>query len=302
MTDNTLHAAQLAEIIRWCKAVRDSQCKSFVDVALRHPEIWVPLRQDGFLRQILAQSLGWAQRINEEAIRTLSASELGAVLLNVGLDNAADFWVSNPSMCNKMHCAGKLDAALACVRSSLQPETEKVIPDSEVHELNGYGYLQAWLQLDLERAHENRPDVLDEALKELPIMPPQGWQTTGGRVADLADLIIARLLERAGIAFEAPGHVSAVKDVARYPDAFRLLRHHVIVRVCSTEAFHHGDATQTTLRIVRIDSGLIDSEALIIGYTHHVVESLRDIGVPVAFDKGFTYSSLVHPTAHAISP
>lgn len=300
MTDKTLNAAQLAEIICWTEEVRKTQCSSFVDVALRHPAIWAALRLAGIRRRVFAQACGWSLRLNTEAIRTLSAAELGTVLLNQGHENAAEFWVDYQSMCNRMHHAGKLDAALAFVRSSLQVEPNEVVPDSEAAELDG-GYLQAWLLLDPEGAREtHKRNGLDNALKTLSIMPPEGWPTTGGHVGDLPDLIIARLLESARIAFEAPGAMRAVINGDRHPDAFRLLRHHVVIRVCSAASFAEVGSAEMMPRTVLIDRGLIESEAHLVCFVHHLIESLLDAGVQVYFDKPFSYSSLVQPNSLSV--
>lgn len=296
MTDRALNSPQLAELIRWAKAVRESQCKSFVDIALRHPAVWATLRHDGFLRRMLAQSMGWPLRLDEESIRSLHASEIGVVLLNSGLDSAADFWVGLPSMCNRLHRARKLDAALAFVRSTLEQGPNDGARDMNDVEPNPYGHMQAWLRLDSKGAEVAREqNHLDEALLVLPIMPPQGWPTAGGPVTELCDLIVARLLECAEIKFEAPGSTEIFTERDRHFDSFRLFgrRERIHVRCVADITAHEASGAMPCT--VLIDRGLIDSDARIFGFAHHVIESLLDVGVKMSFDKFFSYSSLVQP-------
>nr|WP_288090721.1 hypothetical protein [Thauera sp.] len=113
MTDNM--NPPLASIIAWIEEIRRVECASFVDVALRLPEVWSVIRAQGLARRTIAQACGWPLRLSRDAIQTQSANSLGVTLLNFGADCAIGLWQYAPRTCHLMHVEGKFHDACALV-------------------------------------------------------------------------------------------------------------------------------------------------------------------------------------------
>lgn len=285
MTDNM--NPPLSSIIDWIEEIRRVECASFVDVALRLPEVWSVIREQGSARRTIAQACGWPLRLSRDAIQTQSPNSLGVTLLNFGADCAIGLWQYAPRTCHLMHVEGKFHDACAVMRASVGEEAEdegSALDDTELH---SRGFLEAGLRLDLQGIKRTLAARGEAHLRRLlPAMPEEGCATAGGWVLDLPSLIVARLLEQSQIAFEAPNFVRDPKARAAYPGGFHLTRASVVLGFGDPRHSQYEVASTATPRVVVVDDGLLDSPGWLVAFLHHLVESLAEVGVNAADSLG----------------
>jgi hypothetical protein len=285
MTDNM--NPPLASIIAWIEEIRRVECASFVDVALRLPEVWSVIRAQGLARRTIAQACGWPLRLSRDAIQTQSANSLGVTLLNFGADCAIGLWQYAPRTCHLMHVEGKFHDACALVHASVAEATEDEASALEDTELHSRGSLEAGLRLDFEGVKRTLDARGEAHLRSLlPMMPEEGCATTGGWVLDLPSLIVARVLEHSRIAFEVPDSVRDPRARAAYPGGFHLTRASVVLGFGDPRHSQYEVASTATPRVVLVDEQLLDSPGWLVAFLHHVVESLAEVGVSAADSLG----------------
>ena len=278
MTDNT--APSLASIVGWIEQIRAQACRSFADVAMRLPEVWSVIRTQGPTRRTIAQSCGWPLTLGRDEIESLPSDKLGVTLLNFGADCATSLWQAAPRICHLMHVHAKLDDAYALVRASIAERQEDQSWILDDLELKACGALESGLRFDLGGVKRTMAARGEAPVRRfLPMMPARGCETAGGLVFDVPSLIVARVLEYSQLAFDAP---EAVRDpVAReaLPGGFHLTQAHVVLGFGKSRPSRYAPPSGACMHVVRVDDRLLESPAWMIGFLHHVVESLADVGV-----------------------
>ena len=284
---NDMNRTRLESIVDWIEDIRRLGCASFADVALRLPEVWSAIRADGATRRTIAQSCGWPLRLSRDEIHTQPAERLGVRLLNFGTNSAISLWPYAPRICHLMHVEGKLHEAYAFMCASVRESEEDEAYILDDTELQGRGFLEAALRLDLEGIKRTVAARGEAHLRRLlPTMPEEGCATTGGWVLDLPSLIVARVLEHSQIAFEVPDSVRDPRALAAYPGGFHLTRAGVVLGFGDPRHSQYEVASTATPRVVLVDDGLLDSPGWLVAFLHHLVESLAEVGVSAADSLG----------------
>ncbi len=284
---------------------------SFVEMALLDPSGWLELYKAPALRHEIAEQLGWPTSLNLRMFASMSLAEIVAVVLNMGMEDAFEFWHGEPECADQLHREGRFRLVAEFLGWSspahYQPET---LADA-INTATPFWSLQAWLELDRQTA----ACVISkgwflEVSHHLSFMPDQGWITRGGVTKSIALLIVARDLEGMGVGFSLISgddgylHTLPLMICQRQPDYCEsgdvlIPDYQLVLRV---GRYSGGLAPLPQyfdlqgFRVAFIDEGLLHGPGQVIAFVQHVRMALRRSGLIGNENGSGSYSDLLRTT------
>ena len=269
-----------------CSEILALGATSFIDVALMAPELWSRF-PDTKARQQVAELLGWPAVCTVDFFEQMAVMDFVAVFLNGGIQTAVELWHRHPDASEFLRATGRLDAVLRLL---------PIIPGSRVYPENpgcflerclDAGCFEVWRDIDpVAYRAALQLGFLEAISGQVPHRPPSGYPTTGGPVETTAQLIVARLLEFAGVGFEVNMCLRLPKRTPgwmRYPIDFVLSDANTCVIVTSASGSQAAYDDQRRVawlkrvsrgdgepRVLSLDSEVLGSAGGLTAFVNHV--------------------------------
>ena len=191
------------ELLELSAQLLDLQVNSFIDLAIRFPDLWRRLSAPP-LRRRLADSLDWPKQFIPELFDQMTLMDFIAIFLNAGPESLEEIWLKHAAAADYLRQTGRLQRVI----DSLQiPPKTKAYPneaDFFVNRCRVVGSFEAWRDIDRPGfAAALKQGQLTAVARRVPRRPVGGYPTAGGEVLTTAQLIVARILEAVGVTFLA---------------------------------------------------------------------------------------------------
>jgi hypothetical protein len=151
----------------------------------------------------VARALGWLPRLEPGELEHMTDAQAAARFRTLDVASMTDMWRRAQPWCEKLRRAGRLESVAALLGISYVNEFH---PSDDVNyyleRCARVGDFKAWCTLDRVAAQMARQHgLMPEVRRRAPKRPAEGYLTSGGYCASLAELAVARLLEANGVEF-----------------------------------------------------------------------------------------------------
>ncbi len=131
----------------------------------------------------------------------MSDQEFARRFIERGARTASDLWRINNAWCKQLTRRGQLDHVRSLVNAHYVNERHEPSVDYFIARCRRYDFFEAWTCADRVAAQTARRLGFFDQVRALARHRPPRFSTRGGPVKSLAELVLARLLERNGVAF-----------------------------------------------------------------------------------------------------
>lgn len=303
VTWTNISGTEAETLIGWIYHLRKERIASFVELAVRAPDAWERLREAPEMRRQIAVILGWPRTCDSNLIEQRRVLDIAAVLLNLGYTSALALWTDLPIKCHRLHFTGDLDTVLALLGLDNWATTLPRLLPELLDAAEEYRTLNAWLQLDPEGVREACEQGWHPELAALlPIQPPEGWVTRGGRVRTVASLLVARYLEANDVPFVAPSTNDLPHDPQGLAAGFSLPKHEAVLLVTPIAPnIDQAVMNDSHVRVLWADESLLRTSLHVVAFTLHLRFQLADADIVKKRRLGVS-SDLLSPVPKAHGP
>ena len=186
----------------WTECVRATGAKTLSQ--------WAELSRSSYnhavtlgVQRDVARALGWLPRLESGELEHMTDAQAAARFRTLDVASMTDMWRRAQPWCEKLRRAGRLESVAALLGISYVNEFH---PSDDVNyyleRCARVGDFKAWCRLDRVAAQMARQHgLMPEVRRRAPKRPAEGYLTSGGYCASLAELAVARLLEVNGVEF-----------------------------------------------------------------------------------------------------
>ena len=184
----------------WCDFVRSLDVRSLTQWATKSRISYNYALSLG-IQRIVADALGWYSKLPNGSLRSLSDEEFAQRFISRGAKTASDLWRINNSWCKVLSRRGRLDYVRSLVSAHYVNERHEPTLAYFLARCCRYDFFEAWTCADRVASQTARRLGLLGEVRARARRRPLRFTTRGGPVRSLAELVVARILERSGIPF-----------------------------------------------------------------------------------------------------
>ena len=163
-----------------------------------------------------------------------------AIFLNSGVRTVEELWQWHPNACEHLHRTRRLESVVHLLGLDQTIAVQAEPPGFYLARCQNAGCFEVWRDIDPAMYRQAlRHGFLEGIAAQVPFRPLDGYPTTGGPVRTTAQLIVARILEFAGVSFQTNMHLRAGNRApgwAYYPIEFVLAKPTRYVMITSGES------------------------------------------------------------------
>lgn len=187
---------------QWVAEVRISGVSSLTAWAGASRSSYNAARVLGMHRQVAA-ALGWKTKLPDGALRTLTAEDFARRFRDRGARTPSDMWRINNAWCKLLRRQGRFDEVRQLIEVDYVSRRHTPTLEYFLEQCRQFDSFEAWTCGDRVAAQTARRLGFLGAVRARSRNRPKEFQTAGGPVKSMAELVVARILEHNRIAFVA---------------------------------------------------------------------------------------------------